>query len=58
MGMPRSRPDFKFPVCGFYLDDQGLFQVFLTDPNDIKIELNFATGEAKDIQAAVMASGL
>jgi hypothetical protein len=40
------------------VDDQGLFQVFLSDPNGIKIELNFATGEAKDIQAAVMASGL
>ena len=40
------------------VDDQGLFQVFLTDPNGIKVELNFATGEAKDIQAAVMASTL
>ena len=40
------------------VDDQGLFQVFVTDPNGIKIELNFAAPEAKDIQAAVMASAL
>ncbi len=40
------------------VDNQGLFQVFLTDPNGIKIELNFATAEAKHIQAAVLASAL
>jgi catechol 2,3-dioxygenase-like lactoylglutathione lyase family enzyme len=40
------------------VDDQGLFQLFLIDPNDVKIELNFANEEAKDIQADVMASEL
>ena len=40
------------------VDDQGLFQIFLTDPNGIKIELNFAAAEAKHIQAGVMASAL
>ena len=40
------------------VDDQGLFQVFLTDPNGIKIELNFAAAEAKHIQANFMASAL
>lgn len=40
------------------VDDQGLFQVFVTDPNDIKIELNFANAEAEGIKADVMASAL
>ena len=40
------------------VDDQGLFQIFLTDPNGIKLELNFANAEAKDIQANLMASAL
>jgi catechol 2,3-dioxygenase-like lactoylglutathione lyase family enzyme len=28
------------------VSDQGLYQLFLMDPNDIKIELNFANSEA------------
>lgn len=40
------------------VDDQGLFQLFLIDPNGVKVELNFAAGEARDIEADVMASGL
>jgi catechol 2,3-dioxygenase-like lactoylglutathione lyase family enzyme len=31
------------------VDDQGLFQVFLFDPNGIKIELNFANSEAAGV---------
>ena len=40
------------------VDDQGLFQLFLIDPNGVKVELNFANHEATDIQADVMASDL
>lgn len=40
------------------VNDQGLFQVFLLDPNGIKVELNFANAEAKDIAPELMASEL
>jgi catechol 2,3-dioxygenase-like lactoylglutathione lyase family enzyme len=40
------------------VDDQGLFQLFLFDPNGVKIELNFANAEAKGVRAEVMASAL
>jgi catechol 2,3-dioxygenase-like lactoylglutathione lyase family enzyme len=38
------------------VDDQGLYQLFLTDPNGVKIELNFAAAEAAGRRAPVMAS--
>jgi catechol 2,3-dioxygenase-like lactoylglutathione lyase family enzyme len=38
------------------VDDQGLFQLFLFDPNGVKVELNFANAEAVGISAEVMAS--
>ncbi len=37
------------------VDDQELFQIFLIDPNEVKVELNFAAAEAKDIKADVRA---
>lgn len=40
------------------VNDQGLFQLFLLDPNGVKVELNFDAAEAKDIRADVMASEL
>ena len=40
------------------VDDQGLFQLFLFDPNGIKIELNFANAEAAGIRPELMASEL
>ena len=40
------------------VDDQGLFQLFLTDPNGVKVELNFAAEEAGDVRADVTASEL
>lgn len=40
------------------VDDQGLFQLFLTDPNGIKIELNFSNTEAQGIRPELMASEL
>jgi catechol 2,3-dioxygenase-like lactoylglutathione lyase family enzyme len=38
------------------VDDQGLYQLFLFDPNGVKIELNFAAAEASGRRAAVMAA--
>lgn len=40
------------------VDDQGLYQLFMFDPNGIKIELNFANAEAAGITAEVVASKL
>ncbi len=40
------------------VDDQGLFQLFLLDPNGVKIELNFAADEATGFRADVMAADL
>ena len=40
------------------VDDQGLYQVFMHDPNGIKVELNFAAAEATDRRAPVMAKDL
>jgi catechol 2,3-dioxygenase-like lactoylglutathione lyase family enzyme len=46
------------PFTKRQVDDQGLFQLFLIDPNGVKVELNFANAEAKDVHAEVMASAL
>ena len=40
------------------VDDQGLYQLFMFDPNGIKVELNFANAEAAGIRPEVMASQL
>jgi hypothetical protein len=40
------------------VDAQGLYQLFLVDPNGVKVELNFANTEAKDIKPELMASEL
>ncbi len=40
------------------VDDQGLFQLFLMDPNDVKVELNFANSEVNGVRAELMASDL
>jgi catechol 2,3-dioxygenase-like lactoylglutathione lyase family enzyme len=40
------------------VNDQGLFQLFLFDPNGVKIELNFEASEAKGIKPELMASAL
>jgi catechol 2,3-dioxygenase-like lactoylglutathione lyase family enzyme len=48
----------EVPFTKRQVDDQGLFQLFLIDPNGVKVELNFANVEAKDVQAEIMASAL
>jgi len=40
------------------VDDQGLYQLFMFDPNGVKIELNYAKAEAAGLRAEVMASQL
>ena len=40
------------------VDAQGLFQLFLIDPNGIKVELNFANSEAAGIRSELMAADL
>jgi catechol 2,3-dioxygenase-like lactoylglutathione lyase family enzyme len=40
------------------VSDQGLYQIFMLDPNGLKIELNFANAEAEGIEPELMASDL
>jgi len=40
------------------VDDQALYQVFLFDPNGVKVELNFAAAEAAGRRAQVTAADL
>jgi len=40
------------------VNDQGLYQLFLFDPNGIKIELNFSNSEAQGLRAELVASEL
>ena len=40
------------------VSDQGLYQLFLFDPNGIKIELNFANSEVKGLRAELLANEL
>jgi catechol 2,3-dioxygenase-like lactoylglutathione lyase family enzyme len=38
------------------VNDQGLYQLFLFDPNGVKVELNFSASEVTGRKAGVMAS--
>lgn len=40
------------------VSDQGLFQLFLLDPNGVKVELNFSNEEAAGVAPELMASEL
>lgn len=40
------------------VDSEGLFQLFLIDPNGVKIELNFSNAEAQGVAPELMASTL
>src|SRR5262249_33027201 len=40
------------------VNDQGLYQLFMFDPNGVKIELNYANAEAEGLKAELMASEL
>jgi catechol 2,3-dioxygenase-like lactoylglutathione lyase family enzyme len=52
--LKREKVDFKQRQ----VNDQGLYQLFLIDPNGVKIELNFANAEAAGISPELMASAL
>jgi hypothetical protein len=38
------------------VNDQGLYQLFVLDPNGVKVELNFEAVEAKGREPELMAS--
>jgi extradiol dioxygenase family protein len=40
------------------VSDQGLYQLFMFDPNGIKVELNYENSEAADIEPELRASDL
>lgn len=46
------------PFTERQVDAQGLYQLFLFDPNGIKVELNFENAEAKGRKPQIMASDL
>lgn len=46
------------PFSQRQVDDQGLFQLFLSDPNGVKVELNFAAAETQGNRPELMASEL
>jgi catechol 2,3-dioxygenase-like lactoylglutathione lyase family enzyme len=46
------------PFTERQVDNQGLYQLFLNDPNGVKVELNFLASEAAGRRAAVMATDL
>jgi catechol 2,3-dioxygenase-like lactoylglutathione lyase family enzyme len=48
----------RVPFNKRQVDDQGLFQLFLFDPNGVKVELNFANSEVHGIRPELMASSL
>src|SRR4051812_15086378 len=48
----------KIPFTQRRANGQALFQLFLYDPNGIKIELNYAAAEAEGIAPELMASDL
>jgi hypothetical protein len=40
------------------VNDQGLFQLFMLDPNGVKVELNFANTKAQYVEPELMAAAL
>jgi catechol 2,3-dioxygenase-like lactoylglutathione lyase family enzyme len=57
-GMIRHFEERNIRFTERQVDSQGLYQLFLSDPNGIKIELNFPNAEAKGRRPQVMASEL
>jgi len=56
--MMENLQDRKIEFRRRMVSDQGLFQLFLLDPNGVKIELNFSNAEAAGIAPDLMASAL
>ena len=40
------------------VNDQGLFQLFMLDPNGVKVELNFSNDEVQGVEPELMAVAL
>ena len=40
------------------VNDQGLFQLFMLDPNGVKVELNFSNDEVQGVEPELMAAAL
>ena len=40
------------------VNDQGLFQLFMLDPNGVKVELNFFNDEVQGVEPELMAAAL
>lgn len=57
-GMMEHLRDKKVEFRQRMVSDQGLFQLFLFDPNGVKVELNFSNAEAQGINPELMASAL
>ncbi len=57
-GMIRHFEQHNVQFTERQVDSQGLYQLFLFDPNGIKIELNFANAEAQGRKPQLMASEL
>lgn len=52
--LTRHKVDFKKRM----VNDQGLFQLFMMDPNGIKVELNFSNQEVGSVRPELMATDL
>lgn len=50
--------DIAVPFKTRRVDDQSLFQIFLFDPNEVKIELNYDGAEAVGIEPELTAASL
>ena len=46
------------PFTRRMVNDQGLYQLFLMDPNGVKVELNFANSEVNGVRTELKASDL
>ncbi|HIO32940.1 MAG TPA: hypothetical protein EYN24_00215 [Gammaproteobacteria bacterium] len=40
------------------VDDQALYQLFLLDPNGVKVELNFDADEVKEVDPELLSEDL
>ncbi len=52
--LQKSKVEFRRRM----VSDQDLFQLFLMDPNGLKVELNYSNSEAEGIKPELMASAL
>jgi catechol 2,3-dioxygenase-like lactoylglutathione lyase family enzyme len=56
--MMKHLTELGIPFKQRMVDNQGLYQLFVMDPNDVKVELNFSNDEVKGVRPELMASDL